>query len=632
MKKIFVLITGALLGTGVFAQIPITAYMLASVPESIKKDADVVKRYENIFFEVTDIDRAVLKKHTVYTIFSPKGKDLLWFSVPTDKFRTLGDVDIKVYDALGKAVQKYKRKDLASVAWGDGLIDDGKRFYIQVPVSGYPVTVEYDYEIRYKGTLHYPEYQILSSGQGLELSTFTAKVPKNLDLRFKPKNIEIKPEINEDDKYRTYRWAVKNLSPVKSEVSTIGYDDNLPVVVLAPNRFKMDEYEGDMSTWKSFGMWYAAMKKGIDVLPENKKAFFRQLVQDAKDDREKVKIIYEYLKKNFRYVSISLGIGGYKPLPAVFTDDKKYGDCKGLSNYVQAALEAVNIKSYQALIYRDRNMRAVENDFPINEFNHVILMVPDKKDTIWLECTSRTLDFDRLDFSTQNRLALVVTEEGGVLVPTPVTTSDENIFSVRTAIELQENGRGNTNSLLTTSGEYNETMLELMMAKKDEQKEFLVRYWEIKQPDVFTLKKTGQENPMQVSLDMEVEKVPEFTAGNKLFLAPRFFKLSYWKIPEAANRKKDYFLGLPCNKKDTSVFKLPAGFVVDALPKNKELVCPYATYTTKFWFNEQENAVYSATQLIIKQYRVPAAAYNDIKKFFDEVLLEDAQRIVIKKQ
>ena len=627
MKKCLVFFVAAFLWASGYAQIPMTSYVLAAIPESVKKDADVVKRYENVFFEVTDIDRAELKSHTVYTIFSDKGSHILNFRVQANKFRMLGEVDIRVYDAFGKAVQKFKRKDLLSYADGDGLIDDGKVFYMRIPVTYYPVTVEINYELRYKGTLFYPSYDILSPGVGVEMSVFTAKVPKGLDLRFKPSNVDIKPEITEEEKYKSYRWTVKNLSPVKYEEDVIGESDGYPSVVLAPNKFKMDDYEGDMSTWRNFGMWYANLKKGIDVLPENKKSFFRNLVQNAKDDREKVKLVYEYLQKNFRYVSIQLGIGGYRPLAATFTDDKKYGDCKGLSNYVQAALEAVNVKSYQALIYRDANPRLLTNDFPLNEFNHVILLVPDKKDTIWLECTSKTLDFDKLDISTENRHALVVTEEGGVLVRTPDSRPEENLFSVRTTVELQEGGEAKTSTLFTTTGYYKEEMNEVLMAKKDEQKQILVRYWQIKQPDNFELAKKEQGT----ALDMEIEKVPEFIAGNKMFLAPRFIKLWRSKLPAVENRKQDYFLGLTFDKRDTTIFKMPAGFTVDALPKGKELNCPYASYTTKYWFNEEEKAIYSSTQLLIKQYRVPAAAYNEVKKFFDEVLLDDAQRIVIKK-
>ncbi len=55
---------------------------------------------------------------------------------------------------MGKLLQKYKRKDLITTAMEDGLVDDGQMAFVIIPASSYPLTVEYEYEIRYKGTLH----------------------------------------------------------------------------------------------------------------------------------------------------------------------------------------------------------------------------------------------------------------------------------------------------------------------------------------------------------------------------------------------------------------------------------------------------------------------------------------------
>jgi Domain of Unknown Function with PDB structure (DUF3857) len=379
------------------------SYDAATIPPALKKDVGVVKRYEDIQFEVTDIDRAILRVHQVFTVLNSDGKDILTFNQGSNKFTTLGDVDIKVYDEKGKSIEKYKKKDLATTITGDGLIDDGKVSYLMVPSTSYPVTVEYIYELRYKGTLHYPSYEILVPGQGLEFSTFSAKIPKELDLRYKEKNIKLAPETGDDGKYKTYRWTVKNLEPVTYEEGAVSYESRYPSILLAPNHFKMDDYEGDMTTWKNFGKWYGSMKKGIDVLSEPKKSFLRDLVKNAPNDKEKVRLVYDYLQKNFRYVSIQLGIGGFKPFPADFTDNKKYGDCKALSNYMQAALDAIGVKSYQALINARFNKEAVDPNFPCNSFNHVILCVPFKGDSLWLECTSKTTDFGVLGNFTENR-------------------------------------------------------------------------------------------------------------------------------------------------------------------------------------------------------------------------------------
>ena len=608
------------------------SYNLSGIPDSIKKNAGVVVQFENKIFTVQDIDEATLYVRKIYTVANEEGKDELGFHEFTSKFESLADAEFKVYDANGRLISKHKKREMQTQAIGEGLVDDGYVTFYRINTSSYPVTIDVEYEMKYKGTLFYPRYDILVPGKGVVQSSFTAKVPVHLDLRYKSRNTKLSPLIKEDGKSKSYTWEVKNLAPIDYEESAVSYRNRYPSIVLAPNKFKMDDYDGDMTSWKNFGLWYGSLKKGIDVLPENKKMFFRELVSNARDDREKVKTIYEYLQKNFRYVSIQLGIGGYKPFPAAFTESKKYGDCKGLSNFMQAALDGVGIKSYQALINSESNGLAIDPDFPHNGFNHVILFVPLKEDSVWLECTSNSLEFGVLNVSTENKNALVITENGGVLVPTPVSKSSSNIFSAYSRVNLKEDGSGVMETIFNTAGEYRELMEEILKETKDEQKQSIVAGLSFKQPDEFEILKREKDGIHSVALNMKIEKVPDFTAGSKLFLAPRLYKIWTRKLPRADNRRLDYYFYFPFEATDTTVYILPEGYKTDALPANKDVKNEFASYTSRHWFDEKERSVYTVVQLFLKQHVIPAAKYADIKRFFDDVIINEGQKIVVKKE
>ena len=608
------------------------SYNLSAIPDSIKKNADVITQYENKVFTVEDINDATLRVKKIFTVVNEDGKDALEFYVYTSKFITLTDAELKVFDANGRQLSRHKKKEMSTQAVGEGLVDDGYVTYYRVNASGYPLTVDIDYEVRYRGTLIYPSYDILVPGRGVMQSAFTAKVPTTLDLRFKAKNCSLTPVITEDPKTKTYAWQVRNLVPIEYEESAVSYSNRYPSILLAPNRFKMDDYEGDMTSWKSFGNWYGSLKKGIDVLPEDRKAFFRNMVINAKDDKEKIRIIYEYMQKNFRYVSIQLGIGGFKPFPATFTESKKYGDCKGLSNFMQAALDGVGIKSYQALINRESNGLPVDVDFPHNSFNHVILFVPLKSDSVWLECTSNSLDFGSLDISTENKNALLITENGGQLIPTPKSTSGSNILSTYSTVHLEADGTGEIETIFRSAGEYREMMESILKEKKDEQKESIVLGLSFKQPDQFDLSAKAGESHHTTVLRMSVEKVPEFTAGDKFFLSPRMYKIWSRKLPKGDNRKLDFYFSFPFQKSDTTMYVLPQGFKTDVLPNAKQFKTDYASYESRCWYDESKKAVYSVVRVQLDQHVIPASKYADVKKFFDDVMIADGQKIVIKKE
>lgn len=630
MKNILCLILCVSLSVALLCQT--ISYDLSAIPDSIKKNADVIVQLEKRVFSVEDIDRASLYVHKIYTVTNEDGKRELDFFVETSKFISLADAELKVFDATGRQVSKHKKKDMITHAIGEGLVDDGYVTFYVVNATNFPVTVEVEYELKFKGTLMYPSYHILKPHVGVLQSSFMAKTSTDLDLRYKAKNISLSPLIKDEGKLRSYTWEVKNLAPVEYEESTVSFENRYPSILLAPNKFKMDDYDGDMTSWKSFGLWYGSLKKGIDVLPEDKKLFFRDMVSNAKNDKEKIRIIYEYMQKNFRYVSIQLGIGGYKPFPAAFTESKKYGDCKGLSNFMQAALDGVGIKSYQALINRQSNGLPVDTDFPHNAFNHVILFVPLKSDTVWLECTSNTLDFGSLDISTENKNALLITENGGVLIPTPSSNSHSNIFSANSKIKLNGDGSGEMETMFHSAGEYREMIEDLLKQKQDEQKQSLVMDLSFKQPDEFEISKKDDASAPAVLLRMSIEKVPEFTAGSKIFLSQRLYKIWGKKLPRSENRRLDFYFNFPFEKIDTTVYILPEGYKVDALPPAKEVKTEFTSYTTKSWFDETQRSVYTTVQIVLKQHVIPAAKYAEVKKFFDDILVSDGQKIVVKKE
>jgi Domain of Unknown Function with PDB structure (DUF3857) len=632
MKKI----TGFLLLLFVALQInaQINIYSAFTIPDSLKKNADVVVREEYIKFTIKDINSAKFEAHDVYTILNEQGKWLLNFQEYSDKFDYLDDAEIKVYDAFGVKKNTYSKKEMATESYGSGLVPDGKVTHFTVNAPSYPITIEINYTRKYKGLFVYPANYFQNPYHSIQQEVFDVEVPSDLSFRYKVLNCNYQPVITHNGDKDFYHWEVKNLPAYKLEKHVGSSDNYSPKVLLAPNKFQLDDYDGDMTSWKNFGTWINNLYSTTISLPDERKAFYRAMVKDVPTIIEKAKILYSYMQNNMRYVSIQLGIGGLKPFQASFVDEKKYGDCKALSNYLKSALDAVGIKSNVVIIQGGMTPRNVLEDFPASYFNHVILCIPQPKDSIWLECTSTTLPFAELGPFTENRKAMMVTDNGGVLVNTPKSNYKNNNTTFFTNIEVDADGGAKVNTDYRSTGEERDNMLNYFNdMKEDEKRRYFISGMGWKQPDVINITTAAKtENPYTVNAVMDYEKIYSFKAGSKYFFEPRLYPIFDEDIPETEKRIRDYYFTYPYQSADTTVYHLPAGFSIETLPKDKSINLPFVTYACTYKWDAATRTVNTIAMLQIKERVVKAADYQKLLDFKKQVLADVNEKIVVKKE
>jgi hypothetical protein len=632
MKKINSLLILVFVALQINAQTNI--YSAYTIPDSLKKNADVVVREEYIKFTIKDINSAKFEVHDVYTILNEQGKWLLNFQEYSDKFDYLDDAEIKVYDAFGVKKNTYSKKEMATESYGSGLVPDGKVTHFTVNAPSYPITIEINYTRKYKGLFVYPANYFQNPYHSIQQEVFDVEVPSDLSFRYKVLNCNYQPVITHNGDKDFYHWEVKNLPAYKLEKHVGSSDNYSPKVLLAPNKFQLDDYDGDMTSWKNFGTWINNLYSTTISLPDERKAFYRAMVKDAPTNIEKAKILYSYMQNNMRYVSIQLGIGGLKPFQASFVDEKKYGDCKALSNYLKSALGAVGIESNVVIIQGGVTPRNVLEDFPASYFNHVILCIPQPKDSIWLECTSTTLPFAELGPFTENRKAMMVTDNGGVLVNTPKSNHKNNNTTFFTNIEVDADGGAKVNTGYRSTGEERDNMLNYFNdMKEDEKRRYFISGMEWKQPDIIDITTSVKtQNPYTVNAVMEYEKIYSFKAGSKYFFEPRLYPIFDEDVPETEKRIRDYYFTYPYQSADTTVYHLPANFSIETLPKDKAINLPFAAYNCTYKWDAAAHTVNITAMLQIKERVVKAVDYQKLLDFKKQVLADVNEKIVVKKE
>ncbi|HVM88833.1 MAG TPA: DUF3857 domain-containing transglutaminase family protein, partial [Puia sp.] len=386
-------------------------YKVSSIPDSLIKDADAVKRYEELRVIIKDIDKAVVYHKYAYTILNEAGEEFAYYSNSYDKFQALSDISGTMYDANGKSIKSIKKKDIADVAVnnGESMITDARKKRFAFYNKSYPYTVEFEDETTLNGIFSFPYWMPIDDEKlSVQKSIFIVEAPHDYQLRYKEFNCQFKPVINTTDKKSTYLWQIANQKAISFEVYQPDWHEVTPTVFIAPTDFLFGGYKGNMSSWNNFGKFIYQLYKGRDELPADIKQEVHKISDNLKTRAEKVDALYNYMQQNTRYVGIQLGIGGWQPFEAKYVAEKKYGDCKALSNYMVALLKEAGIKANWVNIESGDGRKGLFADFPCNQFNHVIVCAPDPTDTIWLECTSETVSPGYMGDFTGNRTALLI--------------------------------------------------------------------------------------------------------------------------------------------------------------------------------------------------------------------------------
>ncbi len=613
-------------------------YTAATIPDTLRKNADAVFRKDEGILKVLSPSHFRYTVNQVITLLNDNAKDHLNFQHGVSKFRKIDDINMVLYGADGTQLKKFSRKDFRTEAYDDNIsvLTDSKVMYLQTSPPGYPCTVEISYTEDVTSYIELPDWSLRSPDESVESSKFTVQVPAEIDIRYRMRGSLLPPpSMSEGKSYKEYFWQTGNLPAVKNEPGAMRDYEAFPEIEIAPNRFQYDGFAGDFKTWADFGAWNYPLYETTTLFSEERKAEINKMLEGTVSQKDKIARLYRYVQDNFRYVSIQLGIGGFKPFEVGFVDQKKYGDCKALTNYMRNLLKVAGIKSYPALVNAGRRLvEPADPSFPSDPFNHVILCAIADGDSTWVECTSSTDEPGQLSTFTENRNALLLTEKGGILVPTPASKASDNTIHCTTTIQLKEDGSGITESKFESSGQYRQDFINNITEEiRDEQKKYIVNNLGFLQPDDFELRFDKENKAGIAALKMAVEKIPEFTAGSKQFLSPRIYKIWSTTLPKPLDdkRKNDYYLNMPCIKTDTTIYQLPEGYGVDNLPKARDAKFEYGSFKTSYWFDEKRRAVFAAARLEVKQHRIPAAKYAAARLFFNSVVEEYTEKIVVKR-
>ena len=607
-------------------------YAVSLIPDDMKTGMYAVIREQEVRFEINSVKNATTSGRIVITILNANALSYAKKTLYYDKFNVVRSFKGTAYDAYGKVINRLKTSEIYDQSVFDGftMFSDNRLKKADLSQGSYPYTVEFEYEIEHKALLYAPDFDLYEDDEiSIQKSIYILAHPTTLKPRYKLFKIQ-EPKIIASEGKEVLEWSFTNIKPDKFEKLSPDFDRVIPNISVAPSAFEFDKYSGQMDTWDNFAKWIILLNKGRDVLPDQTKKHIHTLTKDAKTLEEKVKILYDFLQSKTRYVGIQLGIGGYQPFEASTVDQTGYGDCKALSNYMVSLLKEVGIKANYTLIRAGGNERAIDTTFPSLQFNHVVVAIPNKTDTIWLECTSQTNPYGYMGDFTGDRYALMITDDGGEIVKTPSYKAHDNIQSRTANVFVELNGDAKAKVMTTYRGlQYENDDLNLILNNQyDDQKKWLQKNVKIPAFDIgaFTMVNRKDRIPSAVvSTDLILKRYATIS-GKRIFLTPNLMNRSTFNPEKLDVRKTNVVVRKPFTDFDTIRYHLPEGIYPEFLPEPTKINSRFGEYEINYSL-DQGNLIYNR-KLKINKGEYPPDSYKEFSEFFKSINKADNTKIV----
>ena len=559
---------------------------------------------------------------TTVVVNDEKGMAAAEFFLYCDSFRTLKSFGGTVTPANGKVV-KLRMSDLERDAYSQGLVDDGVT-YGYSPSGHFPLTVHYEYKVAYRGGFSsFPAFFPVETAEvSLREASYVLDVPAGYAVKYVSARTEFAKETvkNRD----LYRWTVKDFSPLVRESMMPPSEELLPYVYCSPESINLGGFPGMQRDWNELGKWlYSLQTNSLELSPEEVNAV-RELTAGCQTTLEKLSRLYGYLRERTRYVSIQLGIGGLKPIPAKEVSRVGYGDCKGLSNYLRALLAAVDVPSdYFIISTSQADLR--DGYASVGQMNHAMLAVPvpELSDTAWVECTNPVVPLGYRHEDAAGHQVVLVKESGGELLRIPSYPDSLSLIRQVFDVNLFSSGSAEISARRELFLDYVEGYLTFRDQRPQRQISRLTQNLKIQSEDVQV--GTIQDNfadyatlgkafvpEMQIPYSFRTGSYAS-VSGDRLFVPVNPYAQAI-SIQKSARVNDLYQRGVSRWEECVKV-QIPMGYRAESIPAPVTLNTEWGSMESQVTLSPGGREMEVRQTFTIKAFRAPASSYASFRDF-----------------
>ncbi len=612
-------------------------YTNLNIADSLKQSANSVVRLNQIDVTISSQRNMKINTQRIITILNEKGLSDVNARENYDKKTSINDIHATIYNSLGTEIKKIKRKDFRDqcVANDGTLFSDSRFIYLDYIPTSYPFTVVYESKIETSNTAFLRPFSPINDYySSIEKSIYNITFPEKLGFSFKECNFS-NYQIKKTTKTNTQiSYLATNIVAQKPEDLSINFIEIYPIVFFGLEYFNLEGEDGNAKNWKEYGKWfYENILAGTTELPEETKIKIKSLVGTETDLVKKAKIIYKYVQEKSRYISIQVGIGGFKPMPANDVDRLGYGDCKALSNYTRALLNVVDIPSYYTELYGSKIKNDIIKDFFSIQGNHAILCIPNQEKNIFLECTSQDDPFGFQGTFTDDRNVLIIKPDGGEIIRTSIYENKTNSQISKGKYDLNENGIFFGTISIASEGIQYAQKQSLEHILPTEKESYYKEYWNNISNIVINKSEFENDKEKVVFTEKLTISADNYgkTSGNNIIFNVNAFNPYSSNLKRIRNRKTNFEVARGFYDQDEIEIDLPEGFSIESLPSNFELNSKFGEYKTEINKKSDNKLIYKRT-FFIKKAIYKNTEYEDYRLYLEQISRNDNAKIVLLKK
>lgn len=496
-------------------------------------------------------------------------------------------VKLNSYDAYAVFNENGKEKKIKVTQTNEKLSQDGSVFFNDVMVreltfknleTGTKKVYNYQTEFIDPYLLH--KY-IFGNNIPIQNSTLEIITEKGIEIGYKifndPNNNISFSKTERKGKW-IYRWTLNDIKPLKREINAPGYLYIVPHINFFIKNYVVDNQTNEiLGRIENLFSYYKGFIKNLNKNEDSSlKDLTLEITKNKKDDEEKIKAIFYWVKENIKYIAFENGYEGFIPREASLVFQRKFGDCKDMGSIISSMAKYANVKDVTIAWIGTRSIPYSYDELPIPSVdNHMIAVFKKNNDYIFLDATDKETRYGLPTAFIQGKEALLNENENYKIIKVPVVPAEKNEITdaVKLSIEkdkligsgkMERYGYNRSHSLMKIGDTHNKTRFESVkeMVLKGNNKFNLIEYKEENRDE--------KDKPYIINynfdLDNYIIKLDSEMYVN-LFL-DKFLedlmieknRISKFEFEYLTQYKTKYTLEIP---KDYSVKQLPDNFSLD---------------------------------------------------------------------